>query len=176
MVAIGLEALLIGVPVIKTQPGIGMRIGLSTKACIALVVETTVLEAQMADKRPDLSIMPVDDRVNAHEIGPPVIRLVEMRQLLAVRISASCADEDSPNAGIQGQVALKARADGGAGGIGGVFGHGEMIHTGGRLDELLDVGKRVGWEGVYGRNGGNWKKTIPTGLLGTGIPGGVVLV
>jgi len=44
--------------------------------------------------------MPIDDGLHPHEARPPMIRLIEMAQKLAMGIGASRADEDGLHLGI----------------------------------------------------------------------------
>ena len=114
---------------IATQSRIGMSVCSSTKAGISAVIKATVIQVEVSDKGPDISVVPIDDRMDAHKVGPAVIGWIEVSQLLTMRVSSPCTDKDSLDIGVHGQVVLETRPDSGIGWMSGVFGHGKMIYT-----------------------------------------------
>lgn len=76
----------------------------------------------MADKSPNLNVVPVDDGVDTHEAGPAVIGRVEVRQMLSVRVGAPCPDEDCLDVWLVAQVRRKRGLHGG-----GIGSEGEVV-------------------------------------------------
>lgn len=92
----------------------------ASEAGIALIVERTVRDAQVADEGPDLGVVPVDDGVDADEIGPAVVGRVEMGQLGTVRVRPARAHEDGLDGRVEGEIGLEGGPQGGPGRVGGV--------------------------------------------------------
>lgn len=120
----------------------------SPEAGVALVVEGAVVDAEVPDKGPDLSIVPVYDGVDAHEVGPAVIGLVEVGEGGAMGVSAPGADEDGADLGVEVEVGGEGGADCFCGRSGYAAGQGEVVEAGGRFDEGFDGGERVRGLGV----------------------------
>lgn len=102
-----------------------------------------------ATHRPDLGVVPVDDRVHAHKGGPVAVGRVEVGQGGAVGVGPAGADEDGPEAGPVAQVGV----EGGAHGQG-VAAQVEVVGVGGALDEGVDLGERVRRHDIDGLQGG----------------------
>lgn len=62
----------------------------------------------MTNESPDLRVVPVNDRVNAHEIRPSAIGRIEMGQIGPVRVSAPGSDEDGLDGRVEGEVVFEA--------------------------------------------------------------------
>lgn len=126
------------------------RISLISHDAKNIAVEA--LGGTSATHRPDLRVMPVDDRVHAHKGGPVAVGGVEVRQGGAMGVRPAGADEDGPEAGAVAQVGV----EGGAHGQG-VAAQVEVVGRGGALDEGVDLGERV-WrndvDGLQGRREG----------------------
>lgn len=115
---------------------------------IPLIIERTILQIQMANEGPNLRIMPINDGMDAHEIGPSAIGAVEMRELRSVRIRPARAHEDGLDAGISVQVVLEARPQGGVRGVRRVFHDVEMVCARGPPHEVFYCWKGIGGQGV----------------------------
>lgn len=89
--------------------------------------------------------MPIDNRMDPHKRRPAAIRLVEKRQLAAMRVRAARADEDGLDRGLFAQVVC----EGGFHGLG-VAGEVEAVGARGGGDEGLDFGEGVRRDDVDG--------------------------
>lgn len=56
--------------------------------------------------------MPIDNGMNAHERGPIVVRMVEMRQVSAMRVCTPCPDEDCLYRRVRREIECKGVAEG----------------------------------------------------------------
>lgn len=56
---------------------------------------------------PNFPIVPIDNGMNPHEIRPPVVRPIEMRQKLAMRIRSPRADKYSLHGRVLGKVCFE---------------------------------------------------------------------
>lgn len=99
--------------------------------------------------RPDLGVVPVDDRVHAHKGRPVAVGRVKVGQGCAVGVCPACADKDGPEAGSVAQVGV----EGGAHGQG-VAAQVEVVGGRGALDKGVDLGEGVGRDDVDGLQGG----------------------
>ncbi len=63
-------------------------------------------------KTPDLTQIPINNWVNAHEVRPVVIRSVEVREKAAMGICSSCADKDCLDCWVRVEVECKGVAEG----------------------------------------------------------------
>lgn len=95
--------------------------------------------------------MPVDDRMHSHELRPPVIRGIKVRQVGTVWICPPSADEYRFDGRIIPEVLRKRRFH-----WGGVSSEREIVGFDGRGDKGFDLGERV-WslnvDGLYGTLG-----------------------
>ena len=57
--------------------------------------------------RPDVRVMPIYNGMNTHKIGPAMVGRSEVRQLCAVRIGPSGADEDGLDGGVVVEIVCK---------------------------------------------------------------------
>ena len=124
---------------------ISQRITYPTKRCVTLIIHLAVLQTPSVGSRqltnpqkaPDLRQMPVYDGVYAHEIGPALVRPVEMRQVRPVGVRPPGPDEDGldvVSAVVGGVKVLRERvAEGDA--FGGDVGEGEVVCARGGVDE-----------------------------------------
>src|SRR5699024_3720991 len=94
---------------VDTQYRIGVGVCGATETGVALIVERTVLETKMTDKRPDLSVVPIDNGMNSDEVRPSSIRTIEMRQLGAMRVRTTSPNKNRLHSRIQRQIILKTR-------------------------------------------------------------------
>ena len=108
----------------------------------------------MTDESPDLGIMPVNNGMDANEIGPSAVRRIEVGEVGAVGIRAAGSDKDSPDSGVQGEVVIEGVPEGGAGRVGGELIDGEMVCFRGPADKVFDVREGVRRQGVDGGDGG----------------------
>lgn len=83
-----------------TKLGVRVSVRLATETGVSLIVERAVLQPQLANKSPDLSIMPINHRVNANKIWPTTICPIKMSQLRAMGIRPPGPDKDRLNTGM----------------------------------------------------------------------------
>jgi len=80
---------------VECECWIWVRIGHATKRGEALVVQIAKRDAEVADEGPDLHIMPFNYWMHTHEPRPVIVRGIEVRQELAMRVCPSRSHEYS---------------------------------------------------------------------------------
>ncbi len=68
-----------GLPVLQ-------RVVYGSQACVALVIERTVLDSNCPEERPDIFILPVQDCIDPHKRGPAFAAWTEFVLALSIGI------------------------------------------------------------------------------------------
>ena len=76
------------------EAGVGLRVVLFSQRRVALIVEGAVGQVEVAKELPDLAVVPVEDRENSHEAGPPLTGLGERLQILRPWVCPTIAHND----------------------------------------------------------------------------------
>ena len=84
-----------------------MRVRGSSQTGISLIVQLAVLDVELADKRPDVRVMPVENRVDAHEVRPAGRGRIEVREFGPVWVRPPRPHED----GLDLRVVLQVGAE-----------------------------------------------------------------
>lgn len=124
----------------------GIRRAAQTR--IPQIIQATIRDLQMANKTPNLGVVPVDDGMDPHKVRPAAVRGVEVLQALAVGVGAPGADEDGAHAGFVGEVVREGLFH-----RFGVAREREVVGVGAGQDEVVDLLEGVLGDDVDGSEG-----------------------
>lgn len=77
------------------KEGILDRLGTISKRGVPFIIQTAIWDLESPQVTPYIMVRPIQNRVNAGELGPIVVCLVESVQVGTIRVSSSYADNYS---------------------------------------------------------------------------------